>query len=224
MFWSPERYEAFEAALQRVVRPRRRLQPATDVVDGRSVDYTMFVCREPRSGRHCAPASLTLTMPARASRGPAGSRRGRERGAAVRGEPRRCGGVEPCVGLPREASRPRKRRRTRATDLGPARRHRFRAASTSIPTPTRSTSTSSRCTTGWSPCPTSTTTPRPPPRASSKPSSWRGMPSSDDTHRPVSAAARPAARRDPAAAHLRGTLQGADRRLSGDRRRVRRSC
>ena len=47
VFWSPERYEAFEAALSESF-DRVIVQPATDVVDGRSVDYTMFVCGEPR--------------------------------------------------------------------------------------------------------------------------------------------------------------------------------
>ena len=47
VFWSPERYEEFEAALQDSFG-RVTAEPAIDVVDGRSVDYTMFVCREPR--------------------------------------------------------------------------------------------------------------------------------------------------------------------------------
>jgi spermidine synthase len=49
VFWSPERYEEFEAALHDSFG-RVAAQPATDVVDGRSVDYTMFVCCEPRLG------------------------------------------------------------------------------------------------------------------------------------------------------------------------------
>ena len=47
VFWSPERYEGFEARLRESFR-RVAAQQATDVVDGRDVDYTMFVCREPR--------------------------------------------------------------------------------------------------------------------------------------------------------------------------------
>ena len=47
VFWSPERYEEFEARLGdsfgRVVAHQ-----ATDVVDGHDVQYTMFVCGEPR--------------------------------------------------------------------------------------------------------------------------------------------------------------------------------
>jgi hypothetical protein len=50
VFWSPERYEEFEAALHDSFG-RVAAQPATDVVDGRSVDYTMFVCCEPRPNK-----------------------------------------------------------------------------------------------------------------------------------------------------------------------------
>ncbi len=47
VFWSPERYEQFEATL-RDSFGRVLAQPVTDVVDGRDVLYTMYVCREPR--------------------------------------------------------------------------------------------------------------------------------------------------------------------------------
>jgi spermidine synthase len=46
VFWSPERYEEFEATL-RDSFGRVLAQAATDVVDGRAVQYTMYVCREP---------------------------------------------------------------------------------------------------------------------------------------------------------------------------------
>ena len=46
VFWSPERYEEFEARLRESFG-RVLAHPATDVVDGRDVHYTMFVCGEP---------------------------------------------------------------------------------------------------------------------------------------------------------------------------------
>jgi len=47
VFWSPERYPQFEDALGDSFG-RVDASPASDVVDGRAVDYTMYVCREPR--------------------------------------------------------------------------------------------------------------------------------------------------------------------------------
>ena len=47
VFWSPERYPQFEDALGDSFG-RVDASPASDVVDGRTVDYTMYVCREPR--------------------------------------------------------------------------------------------------------------------------------------------------------------------------------
>ena len=53
VFWSPERYEVFEATL-RDSFGRVLAQPATDVVDGRDVQYTMYVV----SSRTCPLATL----------------------------------------------------------------------------------------------------------------------------------------------------------------------
>jgi spermidine synthase len=47
VFWSPERYPEFEAALSDSFNAVQT-SPASDVVDGRTIDYTMYVCREPR--------------------------------------------------------------------------------------------------------------------------------------------------------------------------------
>jgi spermidine synthase len=47
VFWSPERYPEFETALSDSFGTVRA-SPARDVVDGRTIDYTMYVCREPR--------------------------------------------------------------------------------------------------------------------------------------------------------------------------------
>jgi spermidine synthase len=47
VFWSPERYEAFEAALGGAFGAVSAA-PARDVVEGRAIDYVMYVCREPR--------------------------------------------------------------------------------------------------------------------------------------------------------------------------------
>jgi spermidine synthase len=43
VFWSPDRYPAFEEVLGRVF-PRVVLEPAFDVVYGRQHEYTMYVC------------------------------------------------------------------------------------------------------------------------------------------------------------------------------------
>jgi spermidine synthase len=50
VFWSPERYEAFESTLRESFG-RVLAHQATDVVDGHDVQYTMFVCRGPRLER-----------------------------------------------------------------------------------------------------------------------------------------------------------------------------
>jgi hypothetical protein len=50
VFWSPERYEQFESTL-RDSFGRVLAHQATDVVDGHDVQYTMFVCCEPRLKR-----------------------------------------------------------------------------------------------------------------------------------------------------------------------------
>ena len=47
VFWSPERYAAFEAALGEVFGAVSAA-PARDLVDGRAIDYVMYVCRMPR--------------------------------------------------------------------------------------------------------------------------------------------------------------------------------
>jgi spermidine synthase len=47
VFWSPERYAAFEAALGEVFSALSAA-PARDLVDGRAIDYVMYVCRVPR--------------------------------------------------------------------------------------------------------------------------------------------------------------------------------
>ena len=47
VFWSPERYPDFEAALG-VRFPVVRAVPATDVVDGRPIEYTMYVALRDR--------------------------------------------------------------------------------------------------------------------------------------------------------------------------------
>jgi len=47
VFWSPERYAEFEATLCDSFADVLA-QPATDVVAGRDVQYTMYVCRGPR--------------------------------------------------------------------------------------------------------------------------------------------------------------------------------
>jgi spermidine synthase len=46
VFWSPERYAEFEAVLGESFGDVQA-SPVSDVVDGRSVDYTMYVCRAP---------------------------------------------------------------------------------------------------------------------------------------------------------------------------------
>ena len=48
VFWSPERYPAFEAALGEAFA-MVEAAPATDVVEGRTLEYTMYVCRAPRA-------------------------------------------------------------------------------------------------------------------------------------------------------------------------------
>ena len=47
VFWSPERYGEFEAILDGSFSAVLA-HPASDVVDGRDVQYTMYVCRTPR--------------------------------------------------------------------------------------------------------------------------------------------------------------------------------
>ena len=47
VFWSPERYAAFESALEGAFGAVSAA-PARDVVEGRPIDYVMYVCREPR--------------------------------------------------------------------------------------------------------------------------------------------------------------------------------
>ncbi len=47
VFWSPERYASFEDALAGAFAAVEAA-PASDVVDGRTMDYTMYVCRRPR--------------------------------------------------------------------------------------------------------------------------------------------------------------------------------
>jgi spermidine synthase len=46
VFWSPERYAAFERRLADVFGNVER-DAAVDVIDGRSLDYTMYVARHP---------------------------------------------------------------------------------------------------------------------------------------------------------------------------------
>ena len=77
VFWSPERYEAFEAALSESFA-RVAARPAIDVVDGRSVDYTMFVCAEPRRAEP-RRAEPRFAAPRRAAPRRAAPRRGRSR-------------------------------------------------------------------------------------------------------------------------------------------------
>ena len=48
VFWSPERYPEFEAVLAESFGDVRA-SPVSDVVDGRTLDYTMYVCRTPRA-------------------------------------------------------------------------------------------------------------------------------------------------------------------------------
>jgi spermidine synthase len=48
VFWSPDRYPAFEEVLARVFS-RVVLEPAFDVVHGRRHEYTMYVCTGPRA-------------------------------------------------------------------------------------------------------------------------------------------------------------------------------
>ena len=48
VFWSPERYESFERALAEIFGAVSAV-PATDVVDGRALEYTMYVGRAPRA-------------------------------------------------------------------------------------------------------------------------------------------------------------------------------
>jgi spermidine synthase len=47
VFWSPERYPSFEDALAGAFAAVD-VVPANDMVDGRLMDYTMYVCRRPR--------------------------------------------------------------------------------------------------------------------------------------------------------------------------------
>ncbi len=47
VFWSPERYPEFEAVLSESFGDVQA-SPVSDVVDGRTLDYTMYVCRAPR--------------------------------------------------------------------------------------------------------------------------------------------------------------------------------
>ncbi|HMK93083.1 MAG TPA: spermidine synthase [Thermoleophilia bacterium] len=47
VFWSPDRYDAFERTLATSFE-RIETVGATDVVDGRALDYTMYVCLGPR--------------------------------------------------------------------------------------------------------------------------------------------------------------------------------
>jgi spermidine synthase len=47
VFWSPERYPRFEDALAGAFAAVD-VAPASDLVDGRTMDYAMYVCRRPR--------------------------------------------------------------------------------------------------------------------------------------------------------------------------------